>query len=249
MKGLAISSSSWLRGVHNSVARYVIIIIGPWWSDAKRYNRACDLRLALHNLSQGVTKPKSSSGSKGRPAKKRKTSEKTEEAAPEYHYVGYVHCHNHVWEIDGLSNGPIDLGRTDTADSDRWIDILVQALTLRMNPASSNGTEGGITFNVLAVVDSKYTVACDEYQLLKRERKALERRMGELIGNGGRWEDRVRLSTASRVITINWLIPQQRLTQRFWRNRGEPRFPRLKKKGGCSLQALRRGIWRQHGGF
>lgn len=36
-----------------------------------------------------------------------------------YHFISYVPIEGHLWELDGLKGGPIDLGTCTTSD---WVD-------------------------------------------------------------------------------------------------------------------------------
>lgn len=111
-----------------------------------------------------------------------------------YHFIGYVPAHGRVWELDGLrAAGPLDVGEIG-ADADSragWMDVVRPALQRRMQTVlEGGGGEGHIQYNLLAIVDDAYLAASDELELLKRERAALERRLGESFPEG--WEDKVR---------------------------------------------------------
>ena len=103
-------------------------------------------------------------------------------------------AHGRVWELDGLrAAGPLDVGEIG-ADADSragWMDVVRPALQRRMQTVLEGGSgEGHIQYNLLAIVDDAYLAASDELELLKRERAALERRLGESFPEG--WEDKVR---------------------------------------------------------
>ncbi|KAG5653890.1 hypothetical protein H0H81_009713 [Sphagnurus paluster] len=139
-------------------------------------------------------------GTKPPPTKRAKTSDSPtkqgkakadaeSESSPEeaYHFIGYVPAHGKVWELDGLKSGPLEVGElpTDTPPG-AWMDVVRPALRMKMEKYGG-AAEGGnnIRFSLLAIVDGAYEKASDALQLLKRERIALERRMG--VG----WEAKV----------------------------------------------------------
>ena len=152
--------------------------------------------VAKTTLESAKSKAKASSST---PAKKRKTASSKNvnpESFAAYHYIGYVPAHGRVWELDGLrARGPLDVGEihADAADSGSragWMDVVRPALQRRMQRVLAGGGEGHIQYNLLAIVDDAYLDASDELELLKRERAALERRLGEFFPEG--WEDKVR---------------------------------------------------------
>ncbi|RPD58222.1 cysteine proteinase [Lentinus tigrinus ALCF2SS1-7] len=191
MRGLAISNSSHIREAQNSLAR------------------PADVRGAYHTLAatsldaaKAIAKAASSP-----PTKKRKTSSSTTTRAKRkaastekldaYHFIGYVPAHGRVWELDGLrAAGPLDVGEVQSefwGDLDSragWMDVVRPALQRRMQSVLEGGSgEGHIQYNLLAIVDDPYLGASDDLELLKRERAALERRLGECFPAG--WEDKV----------------------------------------------------------
>jgi ubiquitin carboxyl-terminal hydrolase L5 len=127
----------------------------------------------------------------------------TLEHAATYHYIGYVASKGHVWEMDGLSAGPIDLGELQSGDNpfseidadENWLDIASSAIQTRMAHClgrQSQSTEDGIEgleFNLLAIIDSKYGKASDRLQACQREYTAIGRRLLDLQIND--WGDKV----------------------------------------------------------
>ncbi|GLB42764.1 putative ubiquitin carboxyl-terminal hydrolase, family 1 [Lyophyllum shimeji] len=132
---------------------------------------------------------------------KEKAKPETEDADEAYHFIGYVPAYGKVWELDGLKSGPLEVGELPAADPSSsslqptkpikahsgWMDVVRPALRMKMEKYGG-AAEGGsnIRFSLLAIVDGLYEKANDELQMLKRERVALERRMGEVMGEG--WE-------------------------------------------------------------
>nr|CAG4648091.1 EOG090X0A33 [Moina brachiata]SVE93146.1 EOG090X0A33 [Moina brachiata] len=66
-----------------------------------------------------------------------------------YHFIGYVPIDGRLYELDGLKEGPIDLGAVP-ADSD-WIDIVRPIIEKRMQRYN----EGEIHFNLMAIVPDR----------------------------------------------------------------------------------------------
>lgn len=90
-----------------------------------------------------------------------------------------------VWELDGLKSGPLEVGELSPPTSD-WMNVVRPALRMKMEKYGGSA-EGGsnIRFSLLAIVDGMYEKASDELEYLKRERMALENRLG--VG----WEEKV----------------------------------------------------------
>lgn len=75
-----------------------------------------------------------------------KASSKDEDT---YHFVGYVPIDGRLYEIDGLKEGPIDLGVVpQEAD---WIDVVRPIIEKRIQKYS----EGEIHFNLMAIVPDR----------------------------------------------------------------------------------------------
>jgi ubiquitin carboxyl-terminal hydrolase L5 len=120
-----------------------------------------------------------------------------------YHFIGYVPAYGKVWELDGLKTGPLEVGELPCGSSSqfvgapqtsRWMDIVRPALKMKMK--KYGGTSGGneIRFSLLALIHDQYQVASDEFELVKRERRALERRLDGVHPGG--WKSKVhQLST------------------------------------------------------
>ncbi|KAK7696390.1 hypothetical protein QCA50_001044 [Cerrena zonata] len=195
MKGLAITNSGFICKAQNSLAR------------------PADLQAARHAVATKVNKDmkrKSTSDSTG--PKKRKSSnskargkKRSEDRQDAYHFIGYVPCDGKVWELDGLRiAGPLEVGEispTDTTGSRQgWMDIVRPALRLRMQRHLSGDAREQIRYNLLAIVDDQYTKLSDSLEMLKRERIALERRLGEQYPEG--WSEKVNPSLLPAVREI-----------------------------------------------
>ena len=101
MKGLALSNSDTIRSVHNSFARYV------WKNLHNRFELLICNSFVYPKCRQTLFEFDS------------KASSKDDDT---FHFVGYVPVDGRLYELDGLKEGPIDLGAVP-AESD-WIDIV-----------------------------------------------------------------------------------------------------------------------------
>lgn len=101
MKGLALSNSDTIRSVHNSFARYV------WKNLHNRFELLICNSFVCPKCRQTLFEFDS------------KASSKDDDT---FHFVGYVPVDGRLYELDGLKEGPIDLGAVP-AESD-WIDIV-----------------------------------------------------------------------------------------------------------------------------
>ena len=122
---------------------------------------------------------------KSRKGKEKERNTEKEEEEETYHFIGYVPAYGKVWELDGLKSGPLEVGElpadsTFSNDPNRsWMDVVRPALRMKMEKYGGSGNDGSnIQFSLLAIVDDLYQKASDELELLKREKLALERRMG-----------------------------------------------------------------------
>uniref|UniRef100_A0A8C2HSD6 Ubiquitin carboxyl-terminal hydrolase n=1 Tax=Cyprinus carpio TaxID=7962 RepID=A0A8C2HSD6_CYPCA len=74
-----------------------------------------------------------------------KSSAKEEDA---FHFVSYVPVNGRLYELDGLREGPIDLG---ACDQDDWISAVRPVIEKRIQKYS----EGEIRFNLMAIVSDR----------------------------------------------------------------------------------------------
>jgi len=74
-----------------------------------------------------------------------------------YHFISYVPIEGHLWELDGLKGGPIDLGTATTSD---WIDKVRPVIQKRIERYAKSE----IRFNLLAVVGNKAQIFTQEIQ-------------------------------------------------------------------------------------
>ncbi|KAG6841640.1 hypothetical protein C0991_008625 [Blastosporella zonata] len=203
MKGLAITNSHLLRKGHNSLARpadlrgALNVIAITTLDEAKSKAKAKTTSTTKRGTKPPPAKRAKTVTSKSSPSKakdKPKPKAEAEEEDEAYHFIGYVPSYGKVWELDGLKSGPLEVGELPLAPSSAasgsksgWMDIVRPALRMKMEKYGG-AAEGGdnIRFSLLAIVDGVYEEASDALQLLKRERIALERQMGE------GWENKAR---------------------------------------------------------
>lgn len=78
-----------------------------------------------------------------------KSQDKDEEI---YHFVGYVPVDGRLYELDGLKEGPIDLGAVEAERN--WIDVVRPIIEKRMLKYS----EGEIHFNLMAIISDRQVI-------------------------------------------------------------------------------------------
>ncbi|KAJ7505155.1 cysteine proteinase [Mycena galericulata] len=167
IKGLAISSSPFIRKAHRDLARpsdlrgALNAIATSTLNKAKKKNEPPPAKPATKRTTKATTSA----------AKSKKDDADEEEA---YHFIGYVPAYGKVWELDGLKSGPLEVGElADDVEGKTWMDVVRPALRMKMQKYGGNS----IRFSLLALVDSLYERTSDALEFLKRERAALQRRM------------------------------------------------------------------------
>ncbi|KAG8921137.1 hypothetical protein FRC01_000390, partial [Tulasnella sp. 417] len=179
MKGLALSNDLGIRDIHNSMAR------------------PADLQDALHSLAKRTAltdaeKKRAAERAKRKSktaAKKKKKADEDEDDDDDsgdtvYHYVGYVPFKGKVWELDGLRVGPLEVGEIPPTTqgngecSQEWLEVVRPAIRIKIESLQGSGHD--IRFNLLALVEGGWEKRSDEFELLRRERRALERRLDGL---------------------------------------------------------------------
>lgn len=79
-----------------------------------------------------------------------------------FHFIGYVPIDGRLYELDGLKEGPIDLGAC--GEGQAWLDAVRPIIEKRIKKYS----EGEIHFNLMALVS-------DRQQIYQRQIEALHR--------------------------------------------------------------------------
>lgn len=94
-----------------------------------------------------------------------------------FHFVGYVPFKGKVYELDGLQEGPIEIGKIDGSN---WLETIKPEIRRRMEKYQSEGS-GEIRFNLLAIQDdAAYPV---ELEILK-QRHARQRANIKMVSFG-----------------------------------------------------------------
>ncbi|GAB1285514.1 Ubiquitin carboxyl-terminal hydrolase isozyme L5 [Apodemus speciosus] len=88
-----------------------------------------------------------------------KTSAKEEDA---FHFVSYVPVNGRLYELDGLREGPIDLG---ACNQDDWITAVRPVIEKRIQKYS----EGEIRFNLMAIVSDRKMIYEQKIAELQRQ--------------------------------------------------------------------------------
>lgn len=82
-----------------------------------------------------------------------------------FHFIGYVPINGRLYELDGLKEGPIDLGTVSAGED--WLNVVRPIIQKRIDKYS----EGEIHFNLMAIVSDRQLV----YQ----------RRIDEILSSSG----------------------------------------------------------------
>jgi len=84
-----------------------------------------------------------------------------------YHFISYVPCNGNLYELDGLKDGPINLGEI----AGDWLDTVRPMIQRRIEQYSTKE----IRFNLMAVV-------ADRQERLRREQNEIEKEKNMTIG-------------------------------------------------------------------
>jgi len=95
-----------------------------------------------------------------------------------FHFVGYLHFKNNVYEIDGLQEGPILI--CENVKNEEWIEKVKPSIIERVNLYSQNE----IKFNLLTIVPDRKMVASKEIEsLAKRKQYVMKKLSGTSTSN------------------------------------------------------------------
>ncbi|CAL1263220.1 unnamed protein product [Larinioides sclopetarius] len=113
-----------------------------------------------------------------------------------YHFIGYVPIENRLYELDGLKDGPIDLGPIPPTGD--WIDTVRPVIEKRIQKYN----EGEIHFNLMAIISDRKMI----YQ----------RRLDELtsqLSAGGMEVD----ETQSEISKLHMLLSEEEQKQKRYK--------------------------------
>lgn len=95
-----------------------------------------------------------------------------------YHFVGYLPINGRLYELDGLKEGPVDLGSCDQVE---WIKTVRPVLEKRM----SSYTADEIHFNLLAIVGDRKKLYEKEISSLEVRKELAAQKIQTLLGEEG----------------------------------------------------------------
>ena len=91
-----------------------------------------------------------------------------------FHFVGYLHYRDNVYEIDGLQEGPILI--CENVKNEEWIEKVKPSIINRINLYSQNE----IKFNLLSIIPDRKSIAQkEESSLTDRKRFIMKKLSGE----------------------------------------------------------------------
>ena len=94
-----------------------------------------------------------------------------------FHFVGYLHFKNNVYEIDGLQEGPILI--SENVKHEDWIEKVKPSIIDRINLYSQNE----IKFNLLSIVPDRKLSAQKEEAVLLSKKQYIMSRISNQSGN------------------------------------------------------------------
>ncbi|XP_058834150.1 ubiquitin carboxyl-terminal hydrolase isozyme L5 [Topomyia yanbarensis] len=109
-----------------------------------------------------------------------------------FHFVGYVPVDGRLYELDGLKEGPIDLGAVGAGED--WINVVRPIIEKRIQKYS----EGEIHFNLMAIVS-------DRQQIYQRQ-------IDQLLQSSG--DDEMETDTKQNEITRLRLLIEDEIAKR-----------------------------------
>lgn len=125
-----------------------------------------------------------------------------------FHFVSYVLVAGAVYELDGLSSGPLNLG---AASEQTWMDVAATRIQERISAYSGNE----IRFNLMAIVKNRVDVAKEALEAAEQLRDALTASLSDDSGP----EERSALEhTQQQIDSLEGQIAQEESKYEDWRN-------------------------------
>ncbi|XP_054276044.1 ubiquitin carboxyl-terminal hydrolase isozyme L5 [Macrosteles quadrilineatus] len=138
------------------------VTLGPTLSEFKEFSQSFDANmkgLALSN-SQTIRSVHNSFARQTLFEFDNKSSNKDEDV---FHFVGYIPIDGRLYELDGLKEGPIDLGAIPAESS--WLDVVKPIIEKRIQKYN----EGEIHFNLMAIVSDRKMKYEEKLQQLQKQ--------------------------------------------------------------------------------
>jgi ubiquitin carboxyl-terminal hydrolase L5 len=88
-----------------------------------------------------------------------------------YHFVSFIYRQGHIWELDGLQDGPLQCREATDAN---YREALVEVVQHRIDDIAAKDTKGsgqGISFSLMAIVDDPVVVLEKRIAALKAQEK------------------------------------------------------------------------------
>ncbi|CAJ1025548.1 Ubiquitin carboxyl-terminal hydrolase, family 1/Ubiquitin carboxyl-terminal hydrolases, putative [Leishmania lindenbergi] len=110
--------------------------------------------------------------------------EPSQKNADVYHFVSFVYRHGHIWELDGLQEGPLQCREATDAN---YREALVEVVQRRIDDIAAKDTTGagqGISFSLMTIVADPVTVLERNIVALRAEEKpttALDEELAEML--------------------------------------------------------------------